>query len=111
VELFIIRWELLIFFGEMSRVLLQSHKLVRLWAWYRAPNSWDTTGRSQVFNHSVGESVHSISIRSTRRSCLHQQFQIESRAGWRIILVSLSQPTIVCLLKNKNKIIKFNSRK
>jgi len=46
-ELFIIRRELLVFFGEMSHVLIQGHKLLRLGVRYRlgAPNGWDTTGR------------------------------------------------------------------
>ena len=73
VELFIIRQESLIFFGEMSRVLLEGHELLRLSAryWLGAPNGWDTTSRPQILSLSVRESVHSISIGSTRRSCLH----------------------------------------
>jgi hypothetical protein len=40
----IIRWELLIFLCEMSCMLLQGHKLLRLGARYQlgASNSWDT---------------------------------------------------------------------
>jgi len=56
-KLFIIRRESLVFFSEMSHVLLQGHKLLRLGAryWLGAPNGWDTTGRSQVLGCSVGE--------------------------------------------------------
>jgi hypothetical protein len=38
-ELFIIHWELLIFFGEMSHLLLQGYELLRLSAryWLGAP--------------------------------------------------------------------------
>jgi hypothetical protein len=45
-----------VFFGELSRVLLQGHKL-RLGAryWLGAPNGWDTTGCPQVLDHSVGD--------------------------------------------------------
>jgi hypothetical protein len=61
-ELFIIHRELLVFFGEISCVLLLGHDLLRLGAryWLRAPNSWDIMGRSQVLGHSVGEPVHPI---------------------------------------------------
>ena len=100
-------------FGDMSRVLLQGHELLRLGARYRlgAPNSWDTTSRPQVLGRNVGETVHLISIRSTRRSCLHPQIWIEIWVGRKIIPVSLPQPAIKCLLKIKKLIIKFNSRK
>jgi hypothetical protein len=49
-ELFIIRRELVIFFGEMRRMLLQDHELLRLGARYRlwAPNGSDTTGHPPV---------------------------------------------------------------
>jgi hypothetical protein len=63
-KLFIIHRELLVFFSEMSRVLLQGHKLLRLGAryWLGAPNGWDTTGRQQGLGRSVGELVHLIFI-------------------------------------------------
>jgi hypothetical protein len=76
-----------------------------------APNCWDTTGRPQVLDHSVGEPVHLIFIGSTRRSYLHPQIQIEIRMGRRIILISFHQQAIIGLLKIKKEIIIFNSRK
>ena len=111
--LFIIRRELLIFFGETSCVLLQGHKLLRLGAryWLGALNGWDTTGRLQVLGHCVNDFVHPISIGYTRRSCLHPQIWIEIQMGRMIIPISLPQPVIKCLLKIKKEIIKFNSRK
>jgi len=109
-QLFIIRRELLIFFGEMSRMLLQGHELLRLGTRYRlqVPNGWDTTGHPLVLDRSVGDL---ISIESTRRSCLRPQIRIKIPVGRRIVPVSLSQPTILCLLKIKTKSIKLNSRK
>jgi hypothetical protein len=109
----IIRWELLIFLCGMSCMLLQGHKLLRLGARYQlgASNSWDTMAHPQVLNHSVRESVHLISIGSTRLSCLHPQIRIEIYVGRRIVPISLPKPTIICLLEMKTKIIKFNSRK
>ena len=63
-ELVIICRESLVFFYEMSRVLLQGNKLLRLGAqyWLEAPNGWDTIGRPQVLGRSVGETVHLICI-------------------------------------------------
>ena len=111
-ELFIIHRELLVFFGEMSCVLLLGHDLLRLGAryWLRAPNSWDIMGRSQVLGRSVGEPVHLIFIRSTKRSYLHPQIRIEIQMGRRIVPISLPQPAIIGLLKIKKEIIIFNSR-
>jgi hypothetical protein len=77
--------ESLILFGEMSHLLLQGH----------------TAGRPQVLGCRVGVFVHPISIGSTRRSCLYPQIRIETRVSRRIVLVSLSQPAIICLLKIK----------
>ena len=113
VELFIIRRELLILLGEISRVLFQGHNLLILGAqyWLGAPNGWDTMSCPQVIVCSVRESVHPIFIGSTKWSCLHPQIQIEIRVGRRIVLVSLPQLIIICLLKIKKKIIIFNSRK
>jgi hypothetical protein len=105
-KLFIIRWESLIFFSEMSRrVLLQGHELLRLGAWYRleTPNIWDTMGCPQVLDCSFGESVHPISIGPIRQSCLHPQIRIEIQVGQRIVLISLPQPAIICLLKIKKR--------
>jgi len=112
-ELFIIHRRLLVFFDEMSRVLLQGHELLRLGAryWLGAPNGWDTTGRLQVLGHSIGEPVHPIFIESTRQSYLHPQIQIEIRMGRRIVPIYLPQPAIIGLLKMKIEIIIFNSRK
>jgi hypothetical protein len=112
-KLFIICRELLVFLGEMSRVLMQGHKLLRLGAryWLGASNGWETTGRPQVLDRSVGEPVHSIFIGSTKRSYLHPQIRIEIRMGWRIVPVSLPQPAIIGLLKMKKEIIIFNSIK
>jgi hypothetical protein len=105
-ELFIICWEALV-------LLLQGHKLLRLGAWYwlGAPNDWDTTGRPQVLGRSVGEPIHLIFIGSTRRSYLHPQIRIEIWMSRRIVPISLPQPAIIGLLKNKKEIIIFNSRK
>jgi len=112
-ELFIIHQELLVFFSEMSCVLLLSHDLLRLGAqyWLRAPNSWDIMGRSQVLGCSVGEPVHPIFIGSTRRFYLHPQIRIEIQMGRRIVHISLPQLAIIGLLKMKKEIIIFNSRK
>jgi len=109
-KLFIIHREVLVFFGELSHVLLQGHELLRLDAryWLRAPNGWDTTGRLQVLGRSVGELVHPIVIGSTRRSYLHPQIWIEIRMGRRIVHISLSQPAIIGLQKMKKEIIIFN---
>jgi len=111
--LFIIRQSLLVFFGEMSNVLLQGHELLRLGAryWLGAPNSWHTTGRPQVLGRSVGDPVHPIFIGSIRRSYLHPQIWIEIRMGRRIVPISLPQPAIISLLKMKKEIIIFNSIK
>jgi hypothetical protein len=96
----------------MNRVLLQRHKLFRLGAryWLGAPNGWDTTGRLQVLDRSVGEPVHHIFIRSTERSNVHPQIQIEIRIGRRIVLIYLPQPAIIGLLeiKKSNHHIQFN---
>jgi hypothetical protein len=112
-KLFIIHRELLVFFSEMSRVLLQGHKLLRLGAryWLGAPNGWDTMGRPQVLCRSVGEPVHQIFIGSIGWSYLHPQIRIEIRMGWRIVPISLPQPAIIGLLKMKKEIIIFNSIK
>jgi hypothetical protein len=65
-KLFTIRRELIV-------LLLQGHKLIRLGARYSlgAPNGWDTIGRPQVLGCSVGQPVHPIFIRFTKRSYLH----------------------------------------
>jgi hypothetical protein len=112
-ELFIICRESLILFGEMGHILLQNCELLRLGARYRlrAPNGWDTMDCPQVLGHSVEESIHLISIGSTKRSCLHSQIHIEIQVGRRIVPVSLPQPVVICLIEIKTKIIKFNSRK
>jgi len=104
---------LLVFFGEMNHVLLQGQKPLSLGAryWLRALNGWDTTGRSQVLDRSVGEPVHLIFIRSTGRSYLHPQILIEIRMGRRIVPISLPQPAIISLLKIEKEIIIFNSIK
>jgi len=56
-ELFIIRRESLV-------LLFQGHEHLRLGAryWLGAPNGWDTMGRPQVLDHSVGELLHPIFI-------------------------------------------------
>jgi hypothetical protein len=97
----------------MSRVLLQSHELLRLGARYRLrdPNGWDTAGHPQVLSRSVGELVHPIFIGSTGRSYLHPQIQIKIWMGLRIVPISLPQSAIIGLLKIKKEIIIFNSRK
>jgi hypothetical protein len=59
--------------------------------------------RPQVLNFSVGESIHLIFIRFTRRSCLHLQIQIEIRVGLMIVPVSLPQLAVIRLLKIKMK--------
>jgi hypothetical protein len=112
-EIFIIRWESLNFFSEKSCMLLQGRKLLRLGARYglQAPNGWDTTGHTQVLDCSIEEFMHPIPIGSIRRSYLYPHIWIKIRVGRRIVLVSLSQPAVICLLKIKTKIIKFNSRK
>jgi hypothetical protein len=99
-KLLIIRRKSLRFFGEMGRMLLQDRELLRLGAQYQlwAPNGWDTTSRPQVLGHSVGESVHPISIGLTRKSYLHPQIWIEILVGRRIVPVSLHQPIIICFL-------------
>jgi hypothetical protein len=104
---------MIVFFGELSRVLLQGHKILRLGAryWLGAPSGWDTMGRSEVLGRSVGEPVHPIFIGSTGRSNLHPQIRIEIGMGRRIIPISLPQPAIIGLLKMKKVIIIFNSIK
>jgi hypothetical protein len=76
---------------------VSTYKLLRLGARYRleAPNGRDTKVRSQVLGRSVGESVHPIFI----------------RVGRKIVPIYLPQLAIICLLKIKKEIIKFNSRK
>ena len=102
-EFFIIRRESFIFFSEMGCMFLQGHKLLKLGARYqlRAPNGWDTMSHLQVLGYSVGESIHSISIRSTRRSCIHPQIRIKILEGRRIVHISLPQLDVICLLKIK----------
>jgi hypothetical protein len=104
-ELCVLRWYVIVFLGELSRVLLQGHELLRLGAryWLGAPNAWNTTGRPQVVGHSVGEPVNLIFIRSTWRANLHPQIRIEFRMGQNIVPVSLPQPIIIGLLKIKKK--------
>ena len=111
-KLFIICQELLILFGEISHVLLQGQDLLRLGTQYRlsAPNGWDNTGCPQVLDYTVGESVYLISIRSTWWSCLYPQIRIKIWEGLRIVPISLPQPVVICRLKIKTKISKFNSR-
>jgi len=110
VKLFIIHRELLVFLGEMSRVMLQGHELLRLGAryWLEVPNGWDTTGCLQVLGHSVGEAVHPIFIGSIRRSYLHPQIRIKIQMGQKIVPISLPQAAIIGLLKMKKEIIIFN---
>jgi hypothetical protein len=105
-ELCVLRWYVVVFVGEMSRVLLQGHELLRL----GAPNGWNTTGRPQVVGRSVGEPVNPIFIGSTWRANLHPQIWIEFRKGQNTVPVSLSQPIIIGLLKIKksNHHIQFN---
>jgi len=50
-------------------------------------------GHPQVFSRSVGESIHLISIGSTRRSCLHPQIRIEARVGRRMDRPRISPST------------------
>ena len=104
---------MVVFFGELSHVLLQGHELLRQGAqyWLGSPNGWDTTGRPQVLGRSVGEPVHPIFIGSIGLSNLHPQIQIEFRMGQRIVPISLPQSAIIGLLKMKKVIIIFNSLK
>jgi hypothetical protein len=92
--------ELFIIHLESFILLFQGHELLRLGAqyWWRALNGWDTTGRPQVFDRSVGEPVDPIFIGSTRRSYLHQQIRIEIQMGRMILPISLPQPAIIGLL-------------
>ena len=105
--------KLIIIRRESFILLFQGHELLRLGAryWWSAPNGWDTTGRPQVFDRSVGEPVDPIFIGSTRRSYLHPQICIKIWMGRRIVLISLPQPAIISLLKIFKKIIIFNSKK
>ena len=100
---------MLVFFGEMSCMLLKGHELLRFDTryWLGAPSGWDTTGRPQVLGRSVGELVHLIFIGSIEWSYLYTQI----RMGRRIIPISLPQPAIIGLLKMKKGIIIFNSMK
>jgi len=97
--------EVLIIHRELSVLLFQGHELLRTGVryWLGAPDGWDTTGRLQVLDRSVGEPVHLIFFGSTKRSYLHPQIRIEIWMGWRIVLISLPQPTIIGLLKIKIK--------
>jgi len=92
-------------------LLFQGNELLRLGAryWWRAPNGWDTTSRTQVFSRSVGEPLDPIFIGSTRRSHLHPQIWIEIWMGRRIVPISLPQPAIIGLLKilKKNHHMQF----
>jgi hypothetical protein len=112
-QLCMLRFEVVVFFGELSHVLLQGHELLRLGAryWLGAPNGWNTKGRPQVLGHSVGKPINPIFIGSTKRSNLHPQIRIEFRKGQRIVPISLPQPAIIGLLKIKKVIIIFNSIK
>jgi hypothetical protein len=86
-------------------MLFQGHELLRLGAryWLGAPNGWDTTGRPQVLDRSVGEPVHLIFIGSTRQSYLHPQIRIEIQMDRRIVLISLPQLAIIVSWKLKKK--------
>jgi len=57
-ELCVLRLEVIVFLGELSSVLLQGHKLLRL----GAPNGWNTTSRPQVVGRSVGPPDEPTSI-------------------------------------------------
>ena len=61
----------------------------------------------QVLGRSVGESVHPISIGSTRRSRLHPQIRIEIQVGRRIVPISLLQS--VCYMSLRNKKMKSSN--
>jgi hypothetical protein len=61
----------------------------------------------QVLGRSVGESVHPISIGSTRRSCLHPQIRIEIQVGRRIVPISLLQS--ICYMSLRNKKMKSSN--
>jgi len=102
-----------VFIGELSRVLLQGHELLRLGArnWLRAPNGWNTTGRPQVVGRSVGEPVNPIFIGSTWQSNLHPQIRIKFRMGQNIVPVSLLPSTDYYKspkIKKSNHHIQFN---
>jgi hypothetical protein len=87
-ELCVLRWQVVVFFGELSRVLLQGHELLRLGAWYwlGAPNGWNTTGRPQVVGRSVGEPVNPIfSGPPDDPTSIHKS---RSNSGW----VNISSP-------------------
>ena len=81
-KLFIIRRKLLIFLGEMSRVLLQGHELLRLGAryWLGALNDWDTTG-CRKFLAIVLESPYTrfLSGPSDDPTSIHKSW---SKSGW-----------------------------
>ena len=74
----------------------------------RASNGQSTIGHPQVLSRNVREFVHLISIGFTEWSYLHPQIQVEIWMGQRIIIVSLLQLDVICILKRKNKFIKFN---
>jgi len=103
---YIFHWDesyVLVFLDVKGRKLRKLSAQDRL----RAPNGWNTIGRPQVLGRSVREPVQSIFIGSTGRCCLQLQIQSDIWVGQMIVHISLLHPTAICLLKIKNKIIKF----
>jgi hypothetical protein len=101
----------LVFFGELSRVLLQGHELLRLGAryWLGAPNSWDTTGCPQVLAV-VLESLYTrfLSGPSDDPTSIHKYGNPDGSKDHLHISPSTA---IIGLLKMKKEIIIFNSIK
>jgi hypothetical protein len=78
----------------------------QLWA----SNCQSTTSRSQVLDHSVRESVHSISIRPTKQSCLQLQIHIEIWMGRRIVIYIYIYHTI-CISPSTSYYIYLGNKK
>jgi len=74
-----------------------------------APSSWEIMGCLQELGCSVRETVHPISIGSTKQYYLQQQIRIEIWMGWRIVTVSLFQPDVICILEKKSQQIHKNN--
>jgi hypothetical protein len=66
-------------------------------------------GCLQELGCSVRETVHPISIGSTKQYYLQPQIRIEIRMGRRIVNVSLFQHDVICILEKKSQQIHKNN--
>jgi hypothetical protein len=71
------------------------------WSWFQGPSGRYIMSHPHILDRSVEDIINLISIRSTDRSNIQPQIQIEFPMGWRIFLISLIKSGVICFLKNK----------